>query len=284
MSVRERIEELSGELTSTERKLCTALLLDYPYAGLEPIQSLAEKTQTSAPTISRFVTKLGFRGYQEFQRSLIKELRQGHRSPVELQESRTPIHGAFFDTFLHRATTLLNESTTAISETQFERICDLVSNESSCIYIIGGRMSDSLALYLSRHLRQIRSKVFHLPPDPEIWPEYLLRMRRKDVLFIVDFRRYQNNLATLAQKAAEARKVQIVLMTDQWLSPISKQANEVMAVPIDNGTLWDSYTGALAMIEAIVTRVAEANWDKTKTRIENWDSVRLDFGDQNDNH
>lgn len=284
MSVRERIEELSGELTSTERKLCTALLLDYPYAGLEPIQSLAEKTQTSAPTISRFVTKLGFRGYQEFQQSLIKELRQGHRSPVELQESRTPIHGAFLDTFLNRATTLLNESTTAISEAQFERVCDLVSNESSCIYIIGGRMSDSLALYLSRHLRQIRSKVFHLPSDPEIWPEYLLRMRRKDVLFVVDFRRYQNNLATLTQKAAEARKVQIVLMTDQWLSPISKQANEVMAVPIDNGTLWDSYTGALAMLEAIVTRVAEANWDKTKTRIEDWDSVRLDFGDQNDNH
>ena len=277
MQVRERIEEMSGELTSTERKLCTALLLDYPFAGLEPIQTLAEKTQTSPPTISRFVTKLGFQGYQEFQRHLIKELKQGQRSPVELKESGTPIHGAFLESFLSRANTVLRDSTTAISETQFERICDLVASDNRNIYVIGGRMSDTLALHLSRHLRQIRSKVFHLPSDPEVWPEYLLRMRPRDVLFIVDFRRYQNSLLTLAQKAVKARNVQVVLMTDKWLSPISKQASEVLAVPIDSGTLWDSYTGALAMLEAIVTRVAEMNWDKTKARIEEWDAVRLDF-------
>lgn len=282
--VRERIEEITEELTSTERKLCTALLLDYPFAGLEPIQTLAESTQTSSPTISRFVTKLGFQGYQEFQRHLIKELKQGQRSPVDLQESRTPIHGAFLDSFLSRASAVLEDSTTAISEAQFERICNLVATDNRSVYIIGGRMSDALALYLSRHLRQIRNKVFHLPSDPEVWPEYLLRMRPKDVLFVIDFRRYQNNLHTLTNKAANARKVQIVLMTDQWLSPISKQASEVMAVPIDSGTLWDSYTGAFAMLEAIVTRVAESNWDKTKARIEAWDSVRLDFGDNDDNH
>ena len=277
MLVRERIKEISGEL-------CTALLLDYPFAGLEPIQSLAESTQTSSPTISRFVTKLGFQGFQDFQRHLIKELKEGQRSPVELQESSTPIHGAFLDSFMNRASAVLGESTTAISEAQFERICELLANENRSIYVIGGRMSDTLALHLSRHLRQIRSKVFHLPSDPEVWPEYLLRMRPRDVLFVVDFRRYQNNLQTLVRKAVDVRKVQTVLMTDQWLSPVSKQASEVLAVPIDSGTLWDSYTGALAILEAIVTRVAESDWDKTKARIEAWDSVRLDFGDNDDNH
>ncbi len=284
MQVRERIEEISEGLTSTERKLCTALLLDYPFAGLEPIQSLAKATQTSSPTISRFVTKLGFQGYQEFQRQLIKELKQGQRSPVELQETETPLHGVFLESFLSRVSTVLLESATAISSAQFERICDLVANDSRHIYVIGGRMSDTLALYLSRHLRQIRSKVFHLPSDPEVWPEYLLRMRARDVLFVVDFRRYQNSLLTLAQTAVKARNVQVVLMTDKWLSPISKQASEVLAVPIDSGTAWDSYTGALAMLEAIVARVAAMNWDKTKARIKDWDSVRLDFGDHNDDH
>lgn len=284
MQVRERIEQISEELTLTERKLCTALLLDYPFAGLEPIQSLAETTQTSSPTISRFVTKLGFQGYQEFQRHLIKELKQGQQSPVELQEAGTPIHGAFLENFLSRANTVLRESTTAISEAQFERICDLIASENRNIYVIGGRMTDTLALHLSRHLRQIRGKVYHLPSDPEVWPEYLLRMRPRDVLFVVDFRRYQNSLLTLAEKAVKARNVQVVLMTDKWLSPISKQASEVLAVPIDSGTLWDSYTGALAMLEAIVTRVAEMDWDKTKTRIEEWDSVRLDFGDNDDDN
>ncbi|WP_367869799.1 hypothetical protein [Phaeobacter inhibens] len=49
MQVRERIEKLSEDLTATERKLSTALLLDYPFAGLEPIQDLAKATNTSPP-------------------------------------------------------------------------------------------------------------------------------------------------------------------------------------------------------------------------------------------
>lgn len=282
MQVRERIEHLSDNLTSTERKLCTALLLDYPFAGLEPIQTLAKATSTSSPSISRFVTKLGFHGFQDFQRHLIAELKMGHQSPVELQKTSAPIHGDFLESFLERVNGVVKGATKAVSEDQFERVCAMLWDEKRSIYIIGGRMSDTLALFLSRHLRQIRAKVYHVPSDTEAWPEYLLRMRPRDVLFIADFRRYQNNLSILAQKACEARKVQVVLMTDEWLSPVSKQASEVLAIPIDSGTLWDSYAGAFALLEALVTRIAEENWDQTKTRIEEWDSVRLDFG-ENDN-
>ncbi len=282
MQVRERIEELSDDLTSAERKLSTALLLDYPFAGLAPIQELAKATNTSPPSISRFVTKLGFQGFQDFQRHLIGELKQGQRSPVELQASSAPIHGAFLESFLERACAVVKDATKAVSEAQFERIADLLADEKRNIYVIGGRMSDTLAQYLSRHLRQIRPKVFHLSSDPEVWPEYLLRMRARDVLFIIDFRRYQNSLSVLAQKAIAKRNVQVILLTDEWLSPISGDAREVLAVPIDSGTLWDSYTGALALIEAVVTRNAEKDWHQTKGRIEEWDSVRLDFGDNED--
>ncbi|UWR58396.1 MurR/RpiR family transcriptional regulator [Phaeobacter inhibens] len=282
MQVRERIEKLSEDLTATERKLSTVLLLDYPFAGLEPIQDLAKATNTSPPSISRFVTKLGFQGFQEFQRHLIGELKQGQRSPVELQASSAPIHGAFLESFLDRASAVVKGATKAVSEAQFERVSEKLADEKRSIYVIGGRMSDTLAQHLSRHLRQIRAKVFHLPSDPEVWPEYLLRMRARDILFIVDFRRYQNSLSIFAQKAIMARNVQVVLMTDAWLSPISAQASEVLAVPIDSGTLWDSYTGALALLEALLTRIAEENWEQTKGRIEEWDSVRLDFGETED--
>lgn len=282
MLVRERIEQISDDLTSTERKLSTTLLLDYPFAGLESIQELAKTANTSPPSISRFVAKLGFHGFQDFQRHLIGELKQGQRSPVELQASSAPIHGAFLESFLGRASGVVKGATKAVSEAQFERIADKLSDRKRNIYVIGGRMSDPLAQYLSRHLRQIRGKVSHLPSDTEVWPEYLLRMRTRDVLFIFDFRRYQNNLSVLAQKAIDKRNVQVILLTDEWLSPIAGQAHEVLAVPIDSGTLWDSYTGALALIEAIVTRIAEENWDETKNRIKEWDSMRLDFGDNDD--
>jgi len=282
MDVKSRIKNMSPEFTATERRLSAALLMDYPFAGLLPIQELADNTKTSSPTVSRFVTKLGFSGFQEFQRQLIGELKAGQRSPVDLQKTSAPMQGAYLSGFLERAEKIVASTGTSVTEAQFDKVCDLLSDPKRSIYVIGGRMSDTLANYTSRHLRQVRNKVYHLPADPEVWPEYLLRMRPRDVLLVVDFRRYQASLAVLAKRAHGDRSAQIVLMTDQWLSPVAKTASEVLAVPIDSGTLWDSYTGALALMEAIVTRVAESNWDQTRARIESWDAIRFEFGETNE--
>jgi DNA-binding MurR/RpiR family transcriptional regulator len=70
-------------------------------------------------------------------------------------------------------------------------------------------------------------------------------------------------------------------MTDKWLSPISRHAAEILPVPIESGTLWDTYTAALAVTEALVTRIAEDNWDQTKSRIEAWDAMRSHNQDPN---
>ena len=87
MLIRDQIEKNSGTLTQSERKLASALLSDYPFAGLITIQELAERAEVSPPSISRFVTKIGLSGYQEMQRRLIRELKGGDNSPLELHET-----------------------------------------------------------------------------------------------------------------------------------------------------------------------------------------------------
>ncbi len=198
MTVRVQIAEKSDEFTANERKLSATILADYPFAGLAPIQVLAEKTSVSAPTISRFVNKLGYGGFQEFQQELIAELKEGQKSPVDLHPTRRQVEGDYLQGFFQRAEQLLHETCEMISAGQFERVCQLLSDDKRGLYLIGGRMSDPIVQYLSRHLRQYRANVFHLPSDPEVWPEYLLRMRPKDILVTIDFRRYQKSLADLA--------------------------------------------------------------------------------------
>ena len=274
MSIRSTIEENAESLTQSERKLAAALLSDYPYAGLISIQELAERAEVSPPSISRFVTKIGLSGYPEMQRRLIAELKEGARSPVEIHEAGNRIEGGYLAEFIARATSQLQSATEAITEGQFNRICSLLSDPKRNVYAIGGRISDTIAQLISFHLRQARQGVYHLPRDPEIWPEYLLRMRPGDVFFIVDFRRYQRNMTRLAAAASRDRRAQVILMTDKWLSPATRHASEVLAVPIETGTVWDSYSAATAVTEALVTRVAETNWDGTRARIEAWDAAR----------
>ncbi|WP_264211136.1 MurR/RpiR family transcriptional regulator [Leisingera thetidis] len=274
MLVKDRITAEAENLTASERKLAAAVLSDYPYAGLVSIQDLAAHAEVSAPSISRFVNKIGLAGYQEFQRALIAELKEGQRSPAEIHTGNRHVEGGYLGDFIARASAQMAVSSAAITEAQFGRICALLMDPKREIHILGGRVSDSIAFHLSFHLRQMRKGVYHLPANIETWPEYILRMKQDDVLFAVDFRRYQSSLLRLCE-AAQAQKARVVLMTDKWLSPIARHAAEVLPVPIESGTLWDTYTPALAVIEAIATKIAEDNFDQTRARIKAWDAVRL---------
>lgn len=273
MTLRTQIETASPGLTQSERKLATALLSDYPYAGLISIQELAARAEVSPPSITRFVTKIGLSGYSEMQKQLLAELRAGDQSPVDIHAASQRIQGGYLEGFLRRAAVQMKSAGEIVTEGQFNRICELLADPKRSIFAVGGHISDTIAQHLSFHLRQSREAVYHLPRDPEVWPEYLLRMKPGDVFFLVDFRRYQKNLGQLAEQAG-AQRVLVVLITDKWLSPATRHAAEVLAVPIDTGTVWDSYTAALAVTEALVTRVAEQTWDKTRARIEAWDAVR----------
>ncbi|MFK7751086.1 MAG: MurR/RpiR family transcriptional regulator [Sedimentitalea sp.] len=273
--VKDRIETASEGLTAGERKLAAAILADYPYAGLSSIQDLARQSEVSAPSISRFMTKIGLSGYQDFQRQLISELKEGERSPVEVHAGGRHVEGSYLRDFLAKASAQMAIAGDAITDDQFARICAMLSDPKRRVYVLGGRISDTIAAHLSFHLRQSRSGVYHLPLNPESWPEYLLRMKQGDIFFMVDFRRYQSALTELAQKANAERGARIIVMTDKWISPAARHASHVLPVPIGSGTLWDTYSAALAVTEAIVTKIAEDNWDQTRTRIEAWDRLRI---------
>jgi len=275
MELRAQIEELENALTPAERKLASTLLADYPFAGLQTIQSLADKTGVSAPSITRFVTKLGCQGYQDFQHKLIGELKEWHRSPVELH-SNSSDSANFLETYVDRAAQMVRAVSTTLTQIQFERISGMVADEKRAIYLIGGRISDPVAQHFSRHLRQIRRDVFHIPPDPEVWPEYILRMKARDVLVVFDFRRYQPRLEQLVRTARQARGIDVLLFTDKWMSPASSEATEVIALPIDNGTAWDTYIGAMVTVDAMITHISERDWNSTSSRIRAWDALRLD--------
>lgn len=279
VQVRRRIEQASDGFTAGERKLAAAILSDYPYAGLSSIQDLAERSEVSAPSISRFMGKIGLSGYQEFQRLLIAELKDGDRSPVEVHERNRHIEGDYLSDFLAKVSAQMEIAGDAITEEQFNRVCTLLSDSTRSVYVIGGRISDTIAAHLSFHLRQTRRGVFHLPSDPETWPGHLLQMKPGDIFFVVDFRRYQTSLRVLAGLARGKCNARVILMTDKWISPVARHASDVLLVPIESGTLWDTYSSALAVVEAIVTRIAEDTWEDTRTRIESWDTMRVNIKD-----
>src|SRR4030088_2240901 len=80
--VAELVRQRQAELSPAERKLARVLLATYPIAGLESVARFAERASVSAPTVTRFITKLGFKGYPEFQEVLRQEVQARLSSPL----------------------------------------------------------------------------------------------------------------------------------------------------------------------------------------------------------
>src|ERR1700716_2714620 len=80
--VRQRMTALSP----AERRLARVLLTSYPIAGLESLARFADRAAVSPPTVTRFIGKLGFRGYPDFQDRLRQEVQARLSSPLARYE------------------------------------------------------------------------------------------------------------------------------------------------------------------------------------------------------
>jgi len=294
LMIRERMEEL----TLGERKIANVIFADYPFGALGTLQDLAQKAGVSVPSVTRFVAKFGFEGFKDFQRLLVEELQERQSSPRDLASNkmafRITSHNAakdasskqdspkdalvqnedFFSSYIGQLASAMDEMATNVPSWQFDKFVDLLKDPSRHIFLIGGRISDKIADFMGINLRQIRGNVFHMSNNPEIWPEYVLRMRRKDVVLFFDFRRYQQSLAQLAATIAQMAQPHMLLVTDRWMSPIARYSKQVIALPTQTQYPWDTMISVCVFVEALIVKIMEDDWDGAQKRIEKWDMIR----------
>jgi DNA-binding MurR/RpiR family transcriptional regulator len=276
-ALRDALENGFPGFTAAERKIAQVVLAEYPYGGLVPIQELARRAGVSAPSITRFVGKLGCAGFHDFQRRLIGELKESALSPVELKRDDVAEGAEYFlPAYAGRVAGLVARLGESVAAPQFDALCALLADPRIGLHLIGGRVTDSIAHLLAAHLGQIRGGVRRLPTDPEEWPPAVLGLGRRDALLVFDIRRYDPRLAVLAERAA-GRGATVVAITDRWLSPVSLHARMTFTLPIDVGTPWDTHVALVALVEAAIIRVSERDWTGTSRRIAEIDRLRSAF-------
>lgn len=269
ISVAEMIQRRLNLLTASERKPASVLLGNYPVVGLENLATFAKRADVSHPTILRFIAKLGYAGYAEFQAALRSELEARLKSPLakHYPDDAEPAEG---DDFLaHYAEAVrdnIRQSVASLPRAEFEGALKLLEDTGNTLYLLGGRITDPVASYAYVHLRMLRSRVRHVSGPPVSWSEHILEMDRRTVLLLFDIRRYQKDLARFAEQAAD-RGARIVLFTDNWLSPIASRAEHILAARIKVPSSWDSVGAMVTLVEALIGALSNRNWNKLEGRI-----------------
>ncbi|MFG5381240.1 MurR/RpiR family transcriptional regulator [Yoonia sp. R2-816] len=269
LTISDRIQQKLDDLTRAERQLAHSILENYPASGLGPLAALARDAQVSVPTVARMVQKLGFKGYPEFQAELREELRAKAKSPIAKHD--TWADGAPSGHMLNRFTDAvidnIRHTLGQINPAAFDEACDLVADKARHLYIVGGRITHTMAEYLFLHMQVIRPNLTHIQSTSNTWPHHLLDISEEDVVVVFDVRRYENNTLKLAEMA-HAKGAKLILFTDQWRSPIHQLADISISSRIVVPSAWDSAATTLLLVETMISTVQNLNWDETKARME----------------
>lgn len=269
LTISDRIQQKLDDLTRAERQLALSILENYPASGLGPLTALAKDADVSVPTVARMVQKLGYKGYPEFQSELREELRAKAKDPIAKHD--TWAEAAPSEHVLNRFTDAvignIRNTLAQIDPAAFDAACALAGDPGRHLYIVGGRITHTLAEYLFLHMQTIRPNLTHVQSTSNSWPHYLLNAQEGDVFIIFDVRRYENNTLKLAEMA-HARGAEIILFTDQWRSPVHQLATHSFSSRIVVPSAWDSAATTMLLVETMIAAVQNLDWDQTKARME----------------
>ena len=273
--VGELVRTRLASLSPAERKLARVLLASYPIAGLESVARFAERARVSPPTVTRFITKLGFRGYPEFQEVLRHEVQARMSSPLERYRDEPHERGAgsLLADALDVSRRTLQATVEQLSHHDFEEAVGLLCDVRRRVLVLGGRVSGQLARYLAGQLHLLRPGIALVDTERSAPAQQLIDLRKGDVLIVFDYRRYQADTIESA-RIASAQGCTVVLFTDPWLSPASTFARQVLVTSVETVGPFDSLVGATAVVEAMVAAVLNRLGPRAQSRMQNLERLR----------
>lgn len=262
-----------GAGSAAERKVASVLLEGYPARALGTVGALAQRASVSAPTVLRFLAKLGFPRFADFQAAVLADVERQMGSPLHnLAEEAADGGHIYTRTLLMQAEALRSAAAQAVVG-EFDTLAGLLADRRLAVKLLGGRYSQNLAQRLAMQLGQIRPGVTLVQQQLGFTYDTLVDAGPRDLFVMFDYRRYQEELLHFAA-AARAAGARICLLTDTWRSPIAEHAEAVLTSPDASASPFGSRVVATAQVEALVAAVTRRIRDDARARLARIEELR----------
>lgn len=269
-----RIRTSLPDLHPAERRLA-AFLLDFPgdLASYDA-QELARLSGVSKATVSRFVRRIGFDGYETARRAAREERQTGSR--------RFLAHAENVPTERQLATSVQEEWQN--TSWTFERIdtADLDALAEAIVsarkvWIAGYRISRSFADYLYWQLVKVIPDVAVIPQAGESLGEHFAAFQQDDLVIWVALRRRMAN-TDAAIDALSTQNVRFALITDEGSSP-EDRAQWHFRCRIETSSPQFNHASVISLCHQIVTRATLLAGLDARTRLRRIDEINERLGE-----
>jgi DNA-binding MurR/RpiR family transcriptional regulator len=267
-TIEQQIKAAFDGLTRAERQLASHIMRNYPVAALGSITTLARGADVSSPTVVRLAQKLGYKGYPDFQSVVRSEVEERLISPLAKHDrwAGSAPQAHMLNRFAEAVMGNLQATLAQIDHAEFDAIAALLADPGRRVWATGGRITHALADYFVTHMNVIRPGVSLLSDRGNAWPPALIDMKRGDVLLVLDIRRYENSVLQLVELAAE-QGAEVVLVTDQWISPAAAHARHRLSAHVEAPSAWDSTVAIQLLMETLLAAVENQTWTDTQARM-----------------
>jgi DNA-binding MurR/RpiR family transcriptional regulator len=275
----QKIVRIRPSLSPKKRRVADFMMEDYKRLFLMTAKEIAQKCQVSEPTITRFVTDLGFNGYGEFEQYL-KGLLRAELTSVErlLKADQETEATTTLNAYSQNTAMNLENMLQSVSESEIKNLARIIFQAES-IMVAGYKASSALAIYLGYLLKKIREGV--LIDTVYAWDnlDYIAVHGKSLLLFVIAFPRYPKSAVEIIEYAKQYQS-RVVCLSDSLKSPVINLADHYMVIDMEGFSFVDPFSHIITLLGALVHEIAYMDKKATAerlSRIEDGVRRRQDF-------
>lgn len=268
--VYQKIAEKIPKMSKAQEKIARYILSHPNSAPFLTVEKLANLSNVSIATVTRFVIFLGYKGYPEFLRD-IQECMQNQVTKIEKirvperhggEEKEKIIYGVFESDLNNIKSTIEEVNVTEIKKSVNEIL------QADRVYIIAKANSYALGVFLKYYLDFLVNDVIIIT-GTEILPK---KVSEKDLIIGISFDKHIKSCVEVFKYLKE-KGAKTLAITDNMLSPFVPYSDITLTATSKGLKQVDSFVAPLSLINALIVALEEERKDSFEDNIEQYEQV-----------
>ncbi|MBI9102325.1 MAG: MurR/RpiR family transcriptional regulator [Spirochaetales bacterium] len=272
--INSKYEELSKQL----KKVADHISFNLQDVIFYSISDLAEKLEMSESAIVRFAKAVGFAGFPELKKELIKYYKK-HINPANKIKSYLndlPENDFFYTSMIQKEIDYLSRSVDSIDKSVFDKAIENICMANN-IYIFGHGTAESLACFLHFRLNRFNLKSHRISNTGRNLLEELIKIEKNDFAVVYCFHKsfysssYDNEYL---MEFLKREGIPNLLITDLQANPILRSAELVLSAIRGPFGTFQSQIVPMAITNSLIIGTADKLGVKALNALERLENIR----------
>jgi DNA-binding MurR/RpiR family transcriptional regulator len=274
ITLRERIQAQHEALSLVDRKLAEIVLTHEKELLAYSATELAALAGVSKASTARFFKRLGFADFQAFR----QHQRNGTPQPSPLSRvAQQGTRAGALQQHIAQDAQQLQAMADSVTDQGVQQAAKLLAGARR-VWVVGYRNGYMAASYARALLSQVRAEVHLLNEGAGEEAELLAEIQSGDVLLAMDFRRRTRRLSRVVGIACDGGAA-LVLLSDARVSALAARAQALFICPPLDGSIFDSYVGAVSLVNYLACATLAQLPKKARTRMAVIEQLHAQLGD-----